>query len=139
MLVLLACSSDRAKSAEQNFVEREVADLKDAIAKRSESGIAVGCAAATVSTSRVSQALAAEIVQLCYVDGPKVYLENALADVRKRQAEHPELGDLACMQLFVKDAFDAIAKHPSGDAALAALADEYTKLCPDQAAKLRAH
>ncbi|NVB82486.1 MAG: hypothetical protein HOV81_29170 [Kofleriaceae bacterium] len=139
LVVLPACSSRTAKTDEQAFIERELARLKDALAKRSVSGVTTGCAL-TVAADSVDKALAAEIEHLCSVEAPKLYLEEALVDARKYKAAPPpkELPELACMQLFVDEAFAAIAKHPSDDPGLKALADEYTALCPDRVAKLRA-
>jgi hypothetical protein len=132
------CKSQRENTGEQEFVEHEVAELKTALVKRDETGVTIGCISATLSQPKMPKALAAEIEQLCYVDAPKLLLENAIADARKQKAGPPELGDLACMQLFAGDAFKAIIAHPHTDAALSALVDEYTRLCPAEVAKFRA-
>ena len=135
-----ACKRDTRKgnTGERDYVEGEVRKLKDALAKRVETEVVVGCISTTTSLPRLPRELADEIEQLCYVDAPKLHLENAIADARKQKAGAPELGDLACMQLFAADAFKAIAARPPTDPALKALVEEYTKLCPAAVAKLRA-
>ena len=121
-------------TGEQAHVESEVSELKGALAKRIVTEVLVGCLSATTSLSRLPRTLVDEIEQLCYVDAPKLYLENAVADARKQKAGPPAL---RCMQLFAEDAFKAIARQPPTDPALKALMDDYTTLCPVEVAKYR--
>jgi hypothetical protein len=133
----LACNTrERTNVGEEEFVTNEVRELKAALAARDETKVLVGCMSVTTSAlSRMPKAKAEEIERLCYVDAPKLFLENAVRDATDAKAKHPEL---SCMQLMAGDAFKAIAKHPTDDAALQKLVDEYTRLCPEQVAKFRA-
>jgi hypothetical protein len=39
--------------------------------------------------------------------------------------------------MFAEEAFKTVAQHPSSDAALKEIVDEYTRLCPTQVAEFR--
>lgn len=119
-------------------MEKEVAQLEQAIAERSTTKMTIGCTTSTTSLKRLTGPLAQKIEKLCYVDVPKILLELAIADVKKQLPDSPpELGDLACMQLFAPDAVRTVDRHPTGDAELAKLVAEFTALCPKQVAKVR--
>lgn len=45
---------------------------------------------------------------------------------------------MSCTQLFAQKAFEAIAAQPSTDPRPTKLVEEYTKLCPEAVAKLKA-
>jgi len=139
LLVSVACKpkSDDL-GTERAFVAKEVAKLEAAFATRAESGVLVGCTVTTNGLERMPPALAEKIKKLCFVDAPKLFLENAIADVKAKQANGPvELADLNCFQLLIRDAFELHAKSTPPDPAVQKLVDEYTALCPKEAAKQR--
>lgn len=130
-------ASGDVSSSEQAYVEKEVASLEAALAKGDESGVLVECMATDTSLERMPAALADKIRRLCYAEAPRLMLRNAVADAKKNQGEHPELGDINCMQLFVTDAFKSMAKQSAIDPEAQKLADEYAQICPAQAQKAR--
>jgi hypothetical protein len=133
--LIAACASEREQ--EERFVEKELAKLQDAMAARSVTKVTTGCVMVTTSVDHVPK-LADEIKRLCYVEAPRLYLETSIADTIKGNTEHPGMSDINCMQLFVEDAFTTLAAHPTTDAGLKKLVEEYTRLCPGQVAKFRA-
>jgi hypothetical protein len=139
-LAVVACKdpSSGVSSSEQAYVEKEVAKLEKAIAARSTTEMTIGCTTTTTSLKRLTGPLAQKIEKLCYVDVPKILLELAIADVKKQLPSNPpELGDLACMQLFAPDAVKTVDRHPTGDPEITKLVAEFTTLCPKQVAKVR--
>ena len=137
--LVFACSTKERKNfGEEEYVTNEIRELKAALAARDETKVLVGCMSVASNASRMPAAKAAEIERLCHVEAPKLWLENAVRAASEAKAKTPELGDLNCMQLMAGDAFKTLAKHPPKDPALAKLADDYTRLCPDQVAKFRA-
>ena len=138
-LVIASCSTrERANFGEEEFVTNEIRELKAALAARDETKVLVGCMTVASNVSRMPAAKAQDIERLCHVEAPKLWLENAVRAATEAKAKTPELGDLNCMQLMAGDAFKTLAKHPPNDPALQKLADDYTRLCPDQVAKFRA-
>ena len=138
LFVSLAACKQQQDSGEQAYVAKEVVELKAALAARDETKVVIGCISTTTGLERMPKAMVEEIERLCYVDAPRLLLENAVREATEAKAKQPELGDMNCMQLFASDAFKAIKKHPTNDPALQKLVDEYTRLCPEQVAKLRA-
>jgi hypothetical protein len=136
VMLVAACKSEDIR--EQEFVEAELAKLQSAFVARSASKVTVGCAIVTSNVEKMPAKLADEIKRLCYVEEPRMHLENAIADTVKGNVEHPGMEDISCIQLYAEDAFKTIAAHPSKDAGLQKLADEYARLCPEQVAKFRA-
>lgn len=136
---LTACNEKNANvsSSEQAYVEKEVASLEAALAKGNETGVLVECMATETSLERMPTPLADKIRRLCYAEAPRLMLRNAIADAKKNQTEHPDLGDINCMQLLVTDAFKWMAKQPTVDAETQKLASEYEEICPAQAKKAR--
>lgn len=135
----LACKKKEAavSSSEHAYVEKEVASLEAALAKSDESGVLVECIATETSLGRMPAPLSDKIRRLCYTEAPRLLLRNAVADAKKNQTEHPDFGDINCMQLFVTDAFKWMAKQTTVDAEAQKLASEYEQLCPAQAKKAR--
>jgi hypothetical protein len=140
MVVALAVFGCRKKAdtSEQDYVAKELVDLKAALAARDESKVLVDCITTTTGLSRMPKAMVTEIEQACYVDAPRLLLENAVRDAREAKASHPDLAGMNCMQLMAGDAFKTLKAHPTNDPALQKLVDEYTSLCPDEVAKFRA-
>jgi hypothetical protein len=138
-LSALACKKKEAAvlSSEQAYVEKEVASLEAALAKGDESGVLVECMATETGLERMPTPLADKIRRLSYAEAPRLMLRNAVADAKKNQGEHPEIGDINCMQLFVTDAFKWMAKLTPVDPEAQKLASEYEQLCPAQANKAR--
>lgn len=126
-------------SSEEAYRASEITQLEQAVAAGSETDVTIGCISVRVNLERATPATIAKVDKLCNVDMPTLLLRNAIADTTKRKAETPELGDLFCMQLFVKDAFKATARNKVVPPELAKLVDDYTKLCPAEAAKARAN
>jgi hypothetical protein len=138
-LVLVACSTrERTNVGEEEFVTNELRDLKVALTARDETKVLVGCTIVKGSEARLPKAKAAEIERLCHVDARRLFLENAIRDAIEAKAKTPEFDDVNCMQLLAGDAFEIVDKHPPADPELKKLVDEYTRLCPDRVAKLRA-
>ncbi|MDQ3366220.1 MAG: hypothetical protein M3680_12405 [Myxococcota bacterium] len=139
MVGMVGCEDrrDAEYSSEQAFVAKEVKALRDALARRDIPGVVVGCVVATTGLERAPAPLGDEIKQLCFVDAPRLYLEHAVADATRGHAEHPELADLHCTQLFVSDAFETLAAHPTSDPEIRKLIAAYARLCPAVVAKLR--
>lgn len=138
---IVACNEKKASgvsASEQEYVEKEVAQLEKAIAARSDTKMTVGCVSATTSLERLTGPLAQKIEKLCFLDVPKILLELAIADVKKQLPNNPkEMPELACMQLFAGDAVKTVDEHPTGDAELAKLVAEFAALCPKQVEKAR--
>ena len=135
VMLVAACESEAEQ--ERKFIERELPDLRSAFAARSASKVTVGCAIVTSGVDRMPVKVADEIKRLCYVEEPRLHLENAIASTVKGNAEHPGMESISCIQLYVEEAFKTMAAHPSKDAGLQKLADEYTRLCPQEVAKFR--
>lgn len=128
-------------TGEVSFVRRELEELEAGLAARDETKVAIGCLSTTPGLARLPATMKARIEQICHVEAPRLYLTSAVASVKQGMATasgDPDLAAIACMQLLVEDAMTTIAAHPSGDASLQALADEYARLCPAEAAKIRA-
>lgn len=124
-------------SAADEFLALQVTELEAAIAKRDISGIFVGCAGES-SIDRMPAAVATKVKRLCHVEAPRIYLEDAIKDATAARAKHPDLpASMTCMQLFVEEALKTVAAHPANDPQLTKLVDDYTKLCPEQVAKIR--
>jgi hypothetical protein len=138
LVLVPACTAKDANSDEIEYTRKEIAKLEQDLAKKDETGTILGCVTIEVSLARLPADLAAKAKTLCYVEMPRLVLRNAVADVKTKTAEHPDMGSINCMQLMASDAFKAMAKQPTQDAELKQLVDEYTKLCPDAVAKLRA-
>lgn len=142
LVLLAACSTptgsgtEPAGLGEKDFIEKSLATLRTAIAARDESRIMVECAVGE-SAARYP-AYTAEIESLCFTKAPTILLENAIAATKAQNTKNPELADLNCRQLLAGDALKTVAKHPTNDAALAALVTTYTQLCPKEAAKAKA-
>jgi hypothetical protein len=136
MLGLGACDKDG--DPEQQYVTKELAELKAALAARDESKVLVGCISLSSSRPRMPKSITDQIDQHCSVDAPKLLLENAVKDATEAKAKHSELAELNCMQILAADAFEMISAYPPKDPALQKLVDEYTRLCPEQVAKFRA-
>jgi hypothetical protein len=117
---------------------KQIADLEAAFAAGDDVGVSVNCLG-TDRLEHMPAEAAAKLRKLCHVDAPRFLLQKAIADARKNMAEHPDLPDMRCFQLFAGDAFKILAKHPTADAATTKLVDEYAGLCPKEVAKLRAH
>jgi len=128
----------RVDNPEQDYVAKELVELRAALGARDESKVLVGCASVTSSLPRMPKAMGSEIEQLCYTDAPRLYLENAVSEATESKAEHPGLDEINCAQLLAEDAFETIKLHPSKDPALRKLVDEYTRQCPEAVAKFRA-
>src|SRR5688572_9535949 len=130
-----ACSKQdkQDNTGEREFVAKEVVELKAALAARDESKVLVGCITTTTGLERIPKAMVEEIERLCYVDAPRLLLENAVREATEAKAKHPDdPAGVNCMQLLASDAFKTIKAHPTNDPALQKLVDEYTRLCPDQ-------
>lgn len=142
IIAILAFAACRKKedTAERDFVSKELVELEAAVAARDESKVIVGCITTKSGLERMPKPMVEKIERLCYVDAPRLLLENAVHDAREAKAQHPDdtLG-INCAQLFAGDAFATMKAHPQSDAALDKLADEYAQLCPAQVAKFRAH
>jgi hypothetical protein len=136
LILLVSCSKD---TSEQQYVTKELAEIEKGLAARNESEVLVGCIGAETSAPHMPPATAEKIAKLCYVEAPKLLLQNAIANVKKNQAAHPDpvLKDMNCMELLVSDAFKITIKHPTNDAELKRLVDEFTQLCPAEATKAR--
>lgn len=149
-LLVIACSDEpdavRTRSfdergfGEQDFIEKEVATLENALAAKDETKILVGCmVVAGKGLARRPVMLQRRIERLCYVEAPRVHLELAIAAATKARAEHADLPEsFVCAQLLVSDALKAMAKAPAPDPGVKKLADDYEKLCPEAVAKIRA-
>lgn len=141
LCVMVAGCKDKAgtkpDTMETEYVEKELRALEQALADGSESSITIGCAALEASTARMTRSIVARIEGLCHVAGPKLLLRKGIAEV-KAATMPSELADLGCMQLFAPDAVVIVDKHPTQDAELQALVDEFTKLCPKDVEKARA-
>ena len=137
VLALVACSKDDVTSSEGAYVKHELATLEQAMRDGNESGIVIECVGLRTSVPRMAAATAAKVERLCDVEGPRLLLKKAIDDVNAKNAEHPEMPDLNCFQLFAGDAFKAMARSKVADAELEKLAAEYTRLCPAAAGKLR--
>ncbi len=135
-IAVFACGKQEA--GEQAFVANEIVELKAAIAARDESKVLVGCMSTKTGLARMPKAMVEDIERLCYVDAPRLFLENAVRGATDAKARAPGLENINCMQLMAEDAFKAIKAHPTSDPELQKLVDEYTRLCPDRVAKLRA-
>jgi hypothetical protein len=130
VIAAIACNP-KPDFDEQTFVEKHVRELKTALAARNESHAITGCIVVTgTGLDRMPKPLIAEIEQLCYVDEPRLLLENAVAGVKREGTS-----EFRCMQLFAGEAFKTLAEHPTTDRALRDLVDEYTRLCPAEVAK----
>jgi hypothetical protein len=138
---LLACEPKKQPSFEEEWVTKQVAELRTGLAARDEPTVVADCVLIESSIPKVPAKLGDEAKQLCHVEAPRLLLELAIAKVKKDAAENPEYPELiagmSCIQLFVKDAVLTIRTHSPNDAALKALVDEYTKLCPAEAAKIK--
>jgi len=130
---LVACTSS-STTTESDFIEREVPKLRAALASQKISDVLVSCAMTTGGVTKVPATVAAEIERLCYVDAPRLYLAQSVADTRRSMAAHPGMDEISCVQLFAADAFKIVAQHPTKDPELTRLVDEYTRLCPKQVA-----
>lgn len=65
--------------------------------------------------------------------------EDSIAEATRNAADYPpEMKDMSCTQLFAQKAFDEMTAQPSTDPRLVKLVEEYTKLCPEAVAKLKA-
>jgi hypothetical protein len=138
MLTFGACNK-QDNTAERDFVAKEVVELKAALAARDESKVLVGCITTTTGLERMPKTMVDEIERLCYVDAPRLLLDNAVRDAREAKAKYPDdVAGISCAQLLAGDAFATIKAHPMNDPALNKLVDEYTRLCPEQVAKFRA-
>lgn len=140
-LVSIGCSK-RDGGAERNFdekafVEKELVELKRALAEGSVSGVLVGCSSVTVSMERIPESIEEEIAHLCYVAAPRLSLQDAVAEAKRGAAESPGMPEITCMNLFVKDAFLTLQEHPTDDPEVRKLVAEYTRLCPDRVAKFK--
>jgi hypothetical protein len=136
-LALGACDK-QGGNGEQEYIAKELGDLKAALAARDESKVVVDCISVTISQPRMPKSIADEIDRLCHNDAPRLLLENAVKDATDAKAKNPDFPQLHCMQLFAADAFKMIPAHPPKDPTLQKLVDDYTRLCPEQVAKFRA-
>ncbi|MBA3452701.1 MAG: hypothetical protein H0T42_06400 [Deltaproteobacteria bacterium] len=131
--VSVACS--KRKTGGEEFLDMQLAELEKALAARDLAGVFVGCPVTTDLESPV----ATRMKKLCSVDVPILILEDSIADATKNAAEFPpEMKDMSCTQLFAPRAFEAVAEQPSLDPRLTRLVEQYTKLCPEAVAKLKA-
>lgn len=136
-VVIAGCSKHDNASSEQAYVENEIGAVERALASSSETEVTIGCVSLNASRKRMEPKVVARIEQLCDVEVPRLLLRKAIADVAANNAEHPDLGDLNCMQLFAGDAFKAMARRSAVDPELQKLAAEYERLCPKQVEKIR--
>ena len=128
--------SDPAGSdTETKFVRGELAELEQALARRDEIKVLVGCMSVMTGFDRMPGDVRAEIAQRCFTEAPRLLLENAVADAREQAGKNPDMPEMNCMQLLAEDAFRLMREHPTDDPRLESLAAEYTTLCPDQVAK----
>ena len=139
---LIACAIG-CKSEEQfnrEFIEKELASLDTALAAGNETRVVTSCAVLEGTSVNMPPALAERIARGCFVEAPRLILQRGIANVVENKRKHPdpELVGLNCAELFVPGALQTLAKHPTTDPALQKLADEYTRLCPAEAAKARA-
>jgi hypothetical protein len=134
-VVVTACTKNDEAEMERKYVAKELAALEKALADGSESGVTVECAALRASLPRLDAPTVATIERLCDGEAAKLLLRKAIADVNARNAEYPNTRDINCMQVFVKTAFESLARR--SDPELEKLAAEYTTLCPGEAAKIR--
>jgi hypothetical protein len=126
-----------ASGWEVDYAAKELGELETAVAKRDASGISVGCLVTTNGLDRLPASLTDKITRICYIEAPRIYLEDAIKSVTEARAGGLS-SETACIQLFVSDAWKALAAHPSTDPTVTKLVDDYTKLCPAAVAKVRA-
>ncbi len=117
---------DSARKAERAHVAKDTTSLH------------IECVILEDNFGDLAPALATRTRALCHVELPRLFLRSAVTDVQARQTGDKNLDEIACMQLFVSDAFKILARHPTEDLEIGELVAEYTRRCPDAAAKARA-
>lgn len=128
-----ACS--KPKTGSEEFLDMQLAELEKALAARDLAGVFVSCPV----TTKLKNPVATRMTKLCSVDVPILILEDSIAEATRNAADYPpEMKDMSCTHLFAQKAFDEMAAQPSTDPRLVKLVEEYTKLCPEAVAKLKA-
>lgn len=137
VVVVGGCSKSTEDEIGREVLARRVPKLEAALAQRNEIHATTECAMLEGSISEMTPELAKRIERGCFVDAPSLILTNGIAKVVEANRKHADMADLNCMELFVPGALQTVAKHPVADPALQKLVNEYTRLCPKEAAKAR--
>jgi hypothetical protein len=132
VLAMTACDDKEINDRlERKITKEAVEHAEQALAAGADGKLYMECGTVERALPELPAALADRGRRACHVEGPRLVLKRAIAEVEAHHAKHPTVPELACSQLFVPFTLATLAAHPPEDAELRKLQSTYMQMCPE--------